>query len=126
MPLDINGYNETFKAFVDFAKISEGAGEKKAIARASIDVKTGALAGREVSASDTDSVRGIFKWFRASDEQKANNTTRKIFKDAIIDMFGGESKIPEAVKKAMILGDYDKGKPLTARRILAVDRKSVV
>ena len=120
MALDVNGYNETFKAFVDFAKISEGAGEKKAIARASIDVRTGALAGREVSASDTDSVRGIFKWFRASDEQKANNTTRKIFKDAIIDMFGGESKIPESVKKAMILADYGKGKPLTARRIIAV------
>ena len=36
MALDINGYNETFKAFVDFAKVSESAGEKKAIARASM------------------------------------------------------------------------------------------
>ena len=35
-------------------------------------------------------------------------------------MFGGESRIPESVKDAMLLKDYDKGKPLTARRIMAV------
>ena len=35
-------------------------------------------------------------------------------------MFGGESKVPESVKKAMLMEAYDKGKPLTARRILAV------
>ena len=57
MSLDINGYNDTFKAFLEFAKISESAGEKKAIARATVDVKTGALAGREVTFSETDSVR---------------------------------------------------------------------
>ena len=35
-------------------------------------------------------------------------------------MFGGEAKIPESVKKAMLLGDYGDGRPLTARRIMAV------
>jgi hypothetical protein len=121
MALDINGYNETFKAFVDFAeKASKSLDGKKAIARASIDVTTGALAGREVKASDADSVRGLFKWFRSSDDKTANNTTRQIFKDAIIDIFGGESKIPPSVKKAMLIADYDCGKPLTARRIMAV------
>lgn len=35
-------------------------------------------------------------------------------------MFGGEANIPESVKKAMLLGDYGDGKPLTARRIMAV------
>ena len=120
MPLDVNGYNDTFKAFLDFARISESAGETKAIARAAIDVKTGALAGRAVTFSETDSVRGFFKWFRSADDKAANDTTRRIFKDAIIDMFGGESKIPESVKKAMVLADYGKGKPLTARRIIAV------
>lgn len=35
-------------------------------------------------------------------------------------MFGGEAKIPKSVKKAMLLDDYGTGKPLTARRILAV------
>ena len=122
MALDVNGYNDTFRAFADFARISESAGEKKAVARftTGADITTGALAGRNVVAASSDSVRGIFKWFRASDDQKANNETRKIFKEAIIDMFGGESKIPESVKKAMVLADYDKGKPLTARRIIAV------
>ena len=35
-------------------------------------------------------------------------------------MFGGENHIPDSVKAAMKLEDYGKGKPLTARRILAV------
>ena len=35
-------------------------------------------------------------------------------------MFGGERNIPDSVKDAMLLKDYDRGKPLTARRILAV------
>jgi len=122
MALEINGFNKDFQSFVDFAKIHEGAGEKNAIARVStgVDIKTGALAGRTITASTTDSIRGIFKWFRSADDQAANNATRKIFKDSIIDMFGGENKIPASVKKAMIMADYDKGKPLTARRIIAV------
>ena len=35
-------------------------------------------------------------------------------------MFGGEDKIPAGVRDAMKLQDYGKGRPLTARRILAV------
>ena len=120
MALDINGYNATFKAFTDFATKNVEAGNSKAIARASADVQTGPLTGRSITAATTDSVRGLFKWFRKPDDKAANDATRKIFRDAIIDMFGGESKIPASVKKAMIMGDYDKGKPLTARRILAV------
>ena len=122
MPINTDGYNATFQSFVDFARIRDGMGEKTAIARVTtgVNVAEGALAGRTITASDTDSIRGMFKWFRSADDKAANNEARKIFKDAIVDMFGGESKIPEAVKKAMVLADYDKGKPLTARRILAV------
>lgn len=43
----------------------------------------GALAGRTILATKTDSVRGMFKWFRAADEQKANNATREIFKNVL-------------------------------------------
>ena len=118
MALDINGYNDTFKAFADFAQAKVNAGQNKAIARATVG--EGPLAGRNITAATTDSIRGMFKWFRSSNDQTANNTTRTLFKNAIIDMFGGESKIPASVKKAMIMADYDKGKPLTARRILAV------
>ena len=35
MALDINGYNDTFKAFADFAAKNIEAGKGKAIARAS-------------------------------------------------------------------------------------------
>jgi hypothetical protein len=33
MALNVNGYNDTFQNFVDFAKIHNGMGEKTAIAR---------------------------------------------------------------------------------------------
>lgn len=114
MPIDINGYNATFKAFTDFAAKSVDAGNSKAIARASADVQTGALAGRTVTASTTDSVRGLFRWFRSSDDKAANDATRAIFKDAIVSMFGGESKIPASVKDAMKMADYDCGMGITS------------
>ena len=123
MALDINGYSDTFRAFTDFAKVmTEGKGGMNSIARVEtgVDITTGALAGRTVTASTTDSIRGLFKWFRSPDDQTANNETRKIFRDAINEMFGGDSKIPDSVRDAMRMADYDKGKPLTARRILIV------
>ena len=120
MAIDVNGYNETFKAFADFAKVMvDGRGNAKSIARVTtgVNIAEGALAGRTITAATTDKV---FKFFRSNDDKEANNTTREIFRNAIIDMFGGESKIPASVKKAMLMADYGKGKPLTARRILAV------
>ena len=54
------------------------------------------------------------------DEWIANDRTRKLFRNAVVEMFGGEAKIPASVRKAMLLVDYDEGKPLTARRIMAV------
>ena len=117
MALDINGYNETFRAFVDFAQAKAAANDKKAIARGTLE--NGAFAGHEVVAADNDRVG---KWRRSGDAQGANNATRDIFKAAIIDMFGGEAKIPASVKKAMLMCDYNQGKPLTARRILAVKK----
>ena len=123
MALDINGYNDAFKAFTDFAKVmTQSKGGMNSIARVDggVDITTGALAGRTVTASTTDSIRGLFKWFRSPDDQTANNETRKIFRDAINEMFGGDSKIPDSVRDAMRMADYDKGKPLTARRILIV------
>lgn len=116
MALDVNGYNEMFKAFVDFAQAKMAANEKKAVARGSLG-EDGALVGREIKASTTDSVH---KWSRTDADQDANDRTREIFRNAIIDMFGGETKIPASVKKAMLMSDYDCGKPLTARRILSV------
>ena len=116
MALDINGYNDTFKAFVDFAQAKKAANDKTAVAHGSLG-EDGALAGREIKAATTD---WVHKRSRTDADVAANDRTRAIFKNAIIDMFGGESKIPAKVKKAMLMSDYNCGKPLTARRILAV------
>ena len=43
-----------------------------------------------------------------------------MFRQTISDLFGGENRIPSDVRKKMELGDYNKGKPLTARRIAMV------
>ncbi len=117
MALDISGYNATFKAFTDFAAQSVNAGDTKAIARAG---EGGPLAGRTITAAQGDSLRHMFKWTRSEDNQAANNIARDLFKNAIINMFGGEKNIPKSVQKAMLMSDYGKGKPLTARRIIAV------
>jgi len=60
---------------------------------------------------------GAFR--RAEIEEKANDTTRDIFRDSVAKLFGGD--IPPSVVKAMQMDDYGKGKPLTARRIAIVD-----
>ena len=117
MPLDIDGYNQAFKVFADWAQRRMNKGEAKAVVvTASVNKADGSTV-TGIMKSTTDKVH---KWSRGFEEWQVNNRTRALFKAAIIDIFGSESKIPESVKKAMLLADYDYGKPLTARRILAV------
>ena len=106
--------NAQFQKFVDFARAAQQAGNGKSIARAG---EGSALDGRTITAATTDKVAAFI---RSRANKNANNVARDLFRQAVVDMFGGESKIPENVRKAMILGDYGAGKPLTARRILAV------
>ena len=115
MALDINGYNAAFKAFTDFAQQKMDAGETKAVARGEVQNKV--FDGRVIKAATTDK---SYAFTRSADEKYFNEVAREQFKRAIIDMFGGESNIPESVRKAMLLSDYGSGKPLTARRIMAV------
>ncbi|MBP5510511.1 MAG: hypothetical protein J6Z49_06300 [Kiritimatiellae bacterium] len=116
MALDINGYNSVFKFFVDFAQKRVDAHDAKAV----IDAHVNRLDGRKILAITKSETDEVHKWLRTTDEHAVNDRTRDLFKKAIINMFGGEAKIPESVKKAMLLGDYNCGKPLTARRIMAV------
>ena len=118
MALDVNGYNSVFKGFVDFAQRRADAGKGTAVVTASL--KQDPLDGRQIMALKTSRTDSVHKWTRGVNEWKANDRTRTYFRNAVADMFGGESKIPAEVKKAMLLSDYDSGKPLTARRILAV------
>lgn len=81
-----------------------------------------ALAGRTIAASSTDRVH---HWYnlsisRSDTDATENNDARELFRDAVFSMFGGEDKLPESVKTAMRLEDYNQGRPLTARRIEAL------
>ena len=121
MALEINSQNlfqnTQFQQFVDFAETAVKAGKEKAIAR--IDAgELGGIVNRTIRPGSGDWV-GIGAG-RLASLKKANNITRDAFMKAVSDMFGGMSHIPASVKDAMKLEDYGKGKPLTARRIIAV------
>ena len=117
----INAVNEQFSRFVSFARERVQAGKEKAIASKG-DVMAAAgttLEERKIAVS------GKLDWvslsiFRGKGAQRSNNEVRDMFRKAVADMFGGENNIPGAVRDAMLLKDYGCGKPLTARRILAV------
>lgn len=112
------GFNTQFTKFVEFAQTQAAAGNNSAIARDGGAVAEGApLEGRVISAATGDKVGALF---RSARNQRANNDVRQLFKQAIIDMFGGAELIPKSVRDVMKAEDYNKGKPLTARRIMAV------
>ncbi len=75
-----------------------------------------------LSVSDAfgDKAGGFAAIFRSRADKAENNVTRELFKSAVAEMFGGEDRIPESVRDSMKMNDYGKGRPLTARRILAV------
>ena len=75
--------------------------------------------------SAADAPRGILNLAsRNQDKKDLNNATRAVFKQAVIDIFGTSiNDVPKSVRSAMELGKFDgAGRPLTARRILAVNK----
>ena len=121
MPADINGYNATFQSFVDFARQRADVADETSIAR--ITSTTVSLNGDQthtIKASTTDKLGFFASIFRSSADRADNRATRETFRKAVADMFGGESRIPPSVKDAMKLNDFGHGRPLTARRILAI------
>lgn len=118
MPLEFNGQ---FTKFVQFAQTQTQAHNDKAIARdGGAAVNEGPLAGRVIKAATGDKASSLFSLFRSRANERANNEARFLFKQAVIDMFGGADLIPKSVLEAMRTGDFEKGKPLTARRIMIV------
>ena len=109
-----NTVSNQFQKFYDFAQAHVNDQDTKA----KIDTTAGStpLGERSITAKSGDN----FGVFRLQSTKDVNNNVRTLFKKSVVDMFGGESNIPQAVKEAMRLADYNKGKPLTARRILAV------
>ena len=105
MPTQVNtNYSANFQKFVDFAN------------------KAYATKGENTVARFEGMPRGDYKgtfasFFRTSDMKTANDQVRDLFRQTIADMFGGERNIPDIVRDNMKLEDFNKGKPLTARRI---------
>ncbi|MBR3221665.1 MAG: hypothetical protein IKF72_05465 [Kiritimatiellae bacterium] len=117
----INAVSEQFNKFVSFAQEQIDRGERKAIATKGDVLVGGGTPLEERRISTTDNGDFVCKSiFRGRDTKKVNNEVRALFMKTIAEMFGGERNIPESVKTAMLLKDYGKGKPLTARRIIEV------
>ena len=104
------------REFVNFAQDAVANNAKNTVARL----------GRQESrfsafsigaATDGDSVG---KLRRSPDLKRANNSVRTEFRNTVAKMFGGAERIPPSVLEAMNIQDYEKGKPLTADRILDV------
>lgn len=109
--------NAQFDLFVEFARQQMKAGHTRAVARAG--AATGAtLNERAISAAASGD--RAFAVVRSGVDKTANDVARDLFRKSVAEIFGGERKIPDSVKRAMMLKDYGSGKPLTARRILAV------
>lgn len=116
MPLEINAQ---FNRFVQFA---QGQKNDLAIARKGDAIAgEGALAGRAITAAVGDKVGAVR---RSAPDRTKNDETRALFRQSVVRIFGGEEMIPASVKESMELGDgYDtRGKPLTARSILTVQK----
>ena len=117
----INAVNEQFSRFVSFAQERFDAGKETAIATKGDVQANGGTPLEERGITVTDKSDWVGKsLFRKQDAKIANNEVRDLFRKCVADMFGGERNIPDSVKTAMLMKDYGCGKPLTARRILAV------
>ena len=117
----INAVNEQFSRFVAFAQERFNAGKERAIASKGDVMAAGGTTLEERKIKVTDKFDWVsLSFFRGGDAQRVNNEVREMFRKSVADMFGGENNIPDNVKEAMLMKDYGCGKPLTARRILAV------
>ena len=112
--MSISSIDNQFAQFVAFAQKEIDAGKKTAIARLDVDATLG---GHTIKRADGDHV-GALK--RSSLNRASNDQTRRLFTNVVCDLFGGVSKVPKDVFKALELHNLDTGKPLTARRIAAV------
>ena len=104
------------REFVNFAQDAVANNGKNSIAR--LGKQESRFSAFSISAAtDGDSVG---KLRRSSASKNANNSVRTEFRRTVAQMFGGEDRIPPKVLDAMNIQDYERGKPLTADRILDV------
>lgn len=135
MNVNLDNYSANLARFVGHASqyaTADGGGDATIVRAESVQVGTAGprdangfqtlIWTRDLRLADTDGDRagGFSALFRSRANKEANDATRELFKSAVAEMFGGEDNIPENVRAAMKMKDYGKGRPLTARRIMAV------
>ena len=109
-----------FKQFTDFARKSGGLTGRTVAQVGGPSEDDGDEAFASISAKSRFDFIGNIG--RRQQSKAENDDVRDLFKESVVKMCGcaDEQHLPEAVKTAMKLEDYNKGRPLTARRILAV------
>jgi len=115
--------NAQFQAFTRFAA---SVADKGTALKAEVDLKREDGTPRQIVAKGYD---GWGKICRDENSKNINNDIRSLFKATVLGMFGVDDfeALPETVRKAMKTDDYGtvdrpSGKPLTARRIIAVSK----
>ena len=109
-----------FKQFTDFARTSGGVRGQTAV---QVGGRLGlASHGSFASISAKSRFDFIGNIGRGQQSKDVNDDVRDLFKETVLKMCGcaDEQQLPEKIQEAMRFADYNKGKPLTARRILAV------
>ena len=119
MAIQVNLNDAQFKAFTQFAA---SVSDKGTVLKANDNPLTAPDGTpRKIVAKGYDGYGHIW---RKQPSKDINNDVRTLFRDTVLRMFGVNDvqDLPDDVKTAMKTGDYDKGKPLTARRIIAVSK----
>lgn len=111
--------NQQYRQFVDFAERATNRAVVKIGKEIAPADGEGGFAARGIVARSWDFIGNVGR-FGASSAK--NDAVRDLFKSTILRMFGvsDAAQLPEPLQDAMKLGDYGKGKPLSARRIKAV------
>lgn len=123
MPNRINSQQDALAQFNVFAKFARESGGVNGRTVVQVGGQLGAAgngAFASISAkSRFDFIGNIGRRKQSRDE---NDDVRDLFKETVLKMCGcaNEQQLPDKIREAMQFADYNKGKPLTARRILAV------
>ena len=129
MAINLNDsiYGRQFAAFADFAKANEGSPDTLVCMGENEDPTQiwdkDTNPRRIVAKTDGDAIRSRTKlFFRFGEKAATNNEVRRIFRDTILSVCGVNSmeELPEQVREVMRSYDYNKGRPLSVRRIKAV------
>ena len=107
--------------FREFARFAASASSGRTIVKVDATLQSKDGTPRTIVAKHGDFVWNFGRW---NPNRTVNDEVRNLFKDTVLNMFGVKdtASLPPKVVEAMKLEDYGSGKPLTARRIIAVSK----